>query len=75
LSSSTIYFGSNDDGYKTISSHIRFYNDGYYRLRAYDENNSSLYGYSNTINVGNTNSNNNNNSNNRFDLSTNDNTP
>lgn len=74
LSSSTIYFGSNDDGYKTISSHIRFYNDGYYRLRAYDENNSSLDWYSSTINVGNADSNNNN-SNNRFDLSTNDNTP
>lgn len=73
LSSSSLYFGSNDDGYRTVPSHVRFYTNGYYRLRVYDENNSSVNGYSPTINVTSTSSNSSNY--NRFDLSTNDNTP
>ena len=73
ISSSSLYFGSSDDGYKTVSSHVRFYTNGYYRLRVYDENNSSLNWYSTIINVGNSSSNSSNY--NRFDLSTNDNTP
>lgn len=72
ISSSNVYFNDSDDWYKTISSHIRFNNNWYYRIKAYDDNNSNINGYTTTINVGNNSSNSNYN---RFDLFTNDNTP
>lgn len=49
-----------------------FYNNGYYRIKAYDDSNSNVYGYSSTITVGNSTSTS---TYNRFDLSTNTNTP
>lgn len=73
LSTTSSYFSSNDQWYKTISSHVVFYNNGYYRIRVYDDNNSTISTYS-YVTVGNGN-NWSNSSYNRFDLSSNTTTP
>lgn len=62
--------GSSEQGQVTNLNIVRFLRSGYYRIRAYDTSNSSLYGYSNEISV----STNNNGTTygRRFDLTSND---
>ena len=72
LSNTTSYFYTSDQWYKTITSHVKFNNSGYYRIRAYDDSNSSMIWYSSMMTVGGSSSTS---TSNGFELSTNTTTP
>lgn len=45
LSTASRYISANQQGTLTVSDHLRFHNNGNYRLRVYDSVNSSVNGY------------------------------
>lgn len=72
LSPTSTYMWSDQQGYVSLYNHLSFYNNGYYRIKAYDDSNSNIYGYREfTVGWGSSSSS----SNGYFTLTTNDDTP